>query len=165
MILGITIFLLLLRTLQTSARYIESKICGNLEHRFDIKYEKTFVECVEYCAYLGIKCKLFNYFHYYKATNDTRCYIFDTLCDIKTDGNANRSVIGYPMPKCRDYPMDWSDSIGDSCNFYESYHWCEGYDILKNDDEFVSLMDTKYGLTAKSKGKAIRIATNASKYI
>eukprot|EP01083_Nonionella_stella_P119529 357373_1 len=92
---------------------------------------------------------MFNYFEYFKSVSDSRCYIFDTLCDITID-NARTSVIGYVEfdKQCVNYPYVWRDNVGDNCDYYQTYNWCKNKTLLRTDNDFIDLMDSKYELTA-----------------
>eukprot|EP01083_Nonionella_stella_P086076 238891_1 len=94
-------------------------------------------------------CAIFNYFEDFKQINDSRCYIFDELCDIRID-NDRKSVIGYFGfdVECINYPSNWRDNTGDNCNYYQTYNWCQNQTISRNENDFYDLIDYKYELTA-----------------
>eukprot|EP01084_Bolivina_argentea_P014077 26319_1 len=139
---------------QSELYYIHGKLCNNLDQHLELIYDVTLVECVKRCKYaVGDNCLLINYFNYFKNNNDSRCYVFAKLCDIKVDSNNNnRSIIVYKTynEKCIDYPSNWKDNIGDSCTYYLSSNWCNNETILQNQNEFILLSDYTYGLSAIS---------------
>eukprot|EP01083_Nonionella_stella_P237813 833918_1 len=55
--------------------------CSNLHENIGIQYDKQMTECLDWCSNRD-DCKMFNYFEDFKQINDSRCYIFDKLCDI-----------------------------------------------------------------------------------
>eukprot|EP01084_Bolivina_argentea_P051268 94313_1 len=135
--------------------YINGKLCNNLAESTQLYYDVTLNECINHCRsykYDGTNCTMINYFYYFKNNNDSRCYIFDKICNIQNDinENVNRSMILYKRfyKQCIDYPNDWTDMIGDSCFYYTFSNWCNNGNILKTENEFNILVDTKYGLTA-----------------
>eukprot|EP01083_Nonionella_stella_P069708 186026_1 len=131
--------------------YLYDALCDNLDAKFEIMYDVTSVsECVEYCHENADSCTMINYFNYFKGDDDARCYLFRAICDIKMDNNANRSVIGYRVfdSECLDYPVDWSDSVGDSCTYYKTSNWCDTRSLSHDENAFYSLIDSKYGLSA-----------------
>eukprot|EP01083_Nonionella_stella_P184199 667895_1 len=135
-------------TTELSTKYIDGNLsCSNLHENMIITYDKELSECIELCTNRD-GCVLFNYFENFKEINDSRCYIFDTLCDISSDTKRN-SVIGYVSDKeCINYPGDWTDNTGDDCDYYETYNWCQNKTLLRNEDTFIHLTDYRYGLTA-----------------
>eukprot|EP01083_Nonionella_stella_P130890 397379_1 len=58
--------------------------CTNLHENAGIQHDEQITECVEWCSDRD-DCEMFNYFVDFKQNNDSRCYIFDTLCDISID--------------------------------------------------------------------------------
>eukprot|EP01083_Nonionella_stella_P064133 166886_1 len=136
-------------TNQKSPTYAYSNVsCTNLHENVVIQYDGTLAECMDLCYDQDV-CEVFNYFTDFKEMNDSRCYIFDTLCTIKSDP-SHKSAIGYLEYKkeCSNYPTDWADTTGDGCDYYETYHWCANQSTLKSDAEFYNLMDYTYQLTA-----------------
>eukprot|EP01083_Nonionella_stella_P104841 300954_1 len=132
-----------------SIEFIEGSVsCTNLYENVGIEYDKGISECMQWCDYRD-DCHVFNYFEDFKQINDSRCYIFDTLCDINID-NERSSTIGYfAMDKtCVNYPSDWADNTGDDCDYYETYKWCTNTTIRRNEGQFYDLRDYKYELTA-----------------
>eukprot|EP01083_Nonionella_stella_P047795 127939_1 len=130
-------------------KYIDGNVsCNNLHENVGIQYDKQMQECMEWCSDRD-DCEMFNYFEDFKQINDSRCYIFDTLCDVSVD-NDRKSVIGYFEfdKQCVNYPSDWTDNTGDDCDYYQSYNWCRNNTLLRNENDFVDLIDYKYQLTA-----------------
>eukprot|EP01084_Bolivina_argentea_P121768 215806_1 len=131
--------------------FMDGKLCDNLHENTKILYEVTLNKCIDYCDEIDDECRMINYFHYFKSNNDSRCYIFSELCDIKDDIRYNnKSIIGYQsyIKECINYPYDWTDKIGDSCFYYETYNWCNNGNILKDENEYNNLIDLKYDLSA-----------------
>eukprot|EP01083_Nonionella_stella_P268064 905922_1 len=65
-----------------SLRYIDGNVsCNNLYENMGIEYDKGISECMEWCDNTS-DCEVFNYFEDFKQIDDSRCYLFDTLCDI-----------------------------------------------------------------------------------
>eukprot|EP01083_Nonionella_stella_P262764 893189_1 len=129
--------------------------CNDLTNNIDVQYGISKHECIAQCQQMDILCKMVNYFTYFKTSNDSRCYLFDTLCEVQVHLNnspydTNRTFIAYKLPelKCSDYPFDWTDNIGDSCSYYETHRWCSDGEILKNEELFYHLMDPQYSLSA-----------------
>eukprot|EP01084_Bolivina_argentea_P158530 276133_1 len=121
-------------------------LCTNLVDNVGVFHGETFNQCIDECA----NCKMVNYFNYFKTNNDSRCYIFDKICNIQPDLHTNKSVIVFDafFKECVDYPYDWIDNTADSCDHYVSYNWCNNGNILRQADDFNALVDIKYGLTA-----------------
>eukprot|EP01083_Nonionella_stella_P286515 975195_1 len=132
-----------------SMQYIDGNVsCTNLHENVGIEYDKGPSECTRWCDGRD-DCEVFNYFEDFKQINDSRCYIFDGLCDISID-NERKSVIGYFEfdKKCVNYPSNWIDSTGDDCDYYYAYNWCKNQSLLRNENDFYDLMDYKHQLTA-----------------
>eukprot|EP01083_Nonionella_stella_P044016 118711_1 len=132
-----------------SIKYMDGNVsCNNLHDNIGIKYDKGMLECIEWCDNTN-DCEVLNYFEDFKQINDSRCYIFDTLCDISID-NERKSVLGYfeLNKKCVNYPSDWTDNTGDDCDYYGTHHWCANTTILRSDNDFYNLIDYKYELSA-----------------
>eukprot|EP01083_Nonionella_stella_P114331 337968_1 len=132
-----------------SIQYIDSNVsCSNLHENVGIEYDKDRTECMDWCSNTD-ECAVFNYFEDFKQINDSRCYIFDELCDIRID-NDRKSVIGYFGfdVECINYPSNWRDNTGDNCNYYQTYNWCQNQTISRNENDFYDLIDYKYELTA-----------------
>eukprot|EP01083_Nonionella_stella_P275916 937195_1 len=149
-------------TMVDSTEYIDGNFsCNNLHENVGLEYDKAISECITFCDNTD-GCEMFNYFEDFKQINDSRCYIFDTSCDINID-NERRSAIGYfgLDISCIDYPFDWKDNTGDSCDYYETYNWCANTTFLRTENEFYDLMDYTYQLTAIDSccecGGAVRI--------
>eukprot|EP01083_Nonionella_stella_P150677 480407_1 len=106
--------------------------CNNLHANVGIDYDNQISECRAWCDNRD-DCAIFNYFEDFKQINDSRCYIFDTLCDISID-NERKSVIGYfELDKtCVNYPSDWTDNTGDDCDYYKTYNWCSNTTLFSN---------------------------------
>eukprot|EP01084_Bolivina_argentea_P175212 303468_1 len=133
-----------------SLQYIDNNAsCVELYANRDIQYDITFANCSSWCDYRD-DCQMFNYIEHLKQLNVSRCYIFDTICNIRIDNNIPKSIIGYYEfnKKCIDYPFDWTDNVGDDCNYYKSYNWCANSTILQSESKFDNLIDNKYKLTA-----------------
>eukprot|EP01083_Nonionella_stella_P313608 1126540_1 len=132
-----------------SIQHIDGNVsCSNLHENVGIQYDKEKTECLDWCSDRD-DCEMFNYFEDFKQINDSRCYIFDTLCDVRVD-NDRKSMIGYFEidKECVNYPLDWTDNTGDDCDYYQSYNWCQNETLLRNENDFVDLIDYKYQLTA-----------------
>eukprot|EP01083_Nonionella_stella_P047797 127941_1 len=72
-------------TTKVYLEYIDALVsCNNLHQSVGIEYNKNLSECMECCGNRK-DCAIFNYFEDFKQINDSRCYIFDTLCDISID--------------------------------------------------------------------------------
>eukprot|EP01083_Nonionella_stella_P033199 90879_1 len=101
---------------------------------------------------MGDLCRMINYYYYFKSTDDSRCYIFDDICDVVSNDyhTSTQSIIYYKSynESCMDYPLDWVDSIGDDCDIYKAYNWCKNGNVLRDKSEFENLIDSKYGLSA-----------------
>eukprot|EP01083_Nonionella_stella_P180796 645680_1 len=132
-----------------SADYIDANVsCHNLHENVGLEHDKGSSECIAWCDSRN-DCEMFNYFEDFKQINDSRCYIFDKLCDITVD-NERKSVIGYSgLDKtCINYPSDWTDNTGDDCQYYDTHNWCKNKTHLRNENDFYDLMDYQYELTA-----------------
>eukprot|EP01084_Bolivina_argentea_P096556 173586_1 len=127
--------------------HLKEMYCSNLEQHIEMNYYISLSECINHCK-IDNNCTMINYFKYFKTTTDSRCYMFDKLCDINL--YTNNSVVVYKtfQSECNDYPNDWSDKINDQCSYYESLNWCKNGAPLSDIDVFNDLIDTKYGLTA-----------------
>eukprot|EP01083_Nonionella_stella_P286969 976733_1 len=154
-------------TKSLSIQYINGNVsCNNLYENVGIEYDKGASECEEWCNNRA-DCEVFDYFEDFKEINDSRCYIFDALCDINVD-EERKSAIGYfEFDKdCVNYPSNWIDSTGDDCGYYHAYSWCTNKTLLKNENDFYDLMDYKYQLTAMDAccecGGGIRIMDNVA---
>eukprot|EP01084_Bolivina_argentea_P014076 26318_1 len=122
--------------------------CVNLVDNVALEYDQSLIDCINDCK--NSDCKIFNYFENFKEINDSRCYVFDKLCNIEMNTDYT-SIVGYfeYNRDCLDYPHDWVDNTGDNCNYYVSHDWCLNNVLLKNENDFNQLADIKYGLTAK----------------
>eukprot|EP01084_Bolivina_argentea_P047249 87047_1 len=89
-------------------------LCNNLYDNIHIEYEVNLDECIRDCQAMDENCRMVNFFHYFKSVNDSRCYIFDKVCDIIDNDNDNH-IIAYKILDglCIDYPFNWVDNIGD----------------------------------------------------
>eukprot|EP01084_Bolivina_argentea_P283696 485963_1 len=77
----------------SNMNYMGGKLCDNLQQNIEIHYGGTLIQCVTHCEQFNENCTMINYFYYFKSHNDSRCYIFEELCDIKADtNNDNQSV-------------------------------------------------------------------------
>eukprot|EP01083_Nonionella_stella_P275432 935373_1 len=135
--------------LEYNMKYINTNVsCDNLGDHAGIRYDESISKCMDWCTNRD-DCEMFNYFEDFKQLNDSRCYIFDTLCDITID-NERKSVIGYFEfdNECVNYPLNWRDNTGDDCNYYQTYNWCKNKTLLRTYNDFVDLIDSKYELTA-----------------
>eukprot|EP01083_Nonionella_stella_P281710 958677_1 len=128
--------------------------CSNLADHYTLMYEIRLKECVELCLTMGDSCRMMDFYYYYKSQHDSRCYIFDDICYVISNKNSNykmnQSVIYYKSfdPSCSNYPYDWKDNIGDNCDAYTEYNWCDNSTLFRNRNDFEQLVDNKYGLTA-----------------
>eukprot|EP01083_Nonionella_stella_P137188 417463_1 len=97
-------------------------------------------------------CRMINFYYYFKSHNDSRCYIFDDICEVVSNDNhgMNHTTMYYKTYRdsCTDYPHDWVDKIGDNCDIYSTYNWCKGGVVLTNEKEFDALADKRYNLAA-----------------
>eukprot|EP01083_Nonionella_stella_P211078 763600_1 len=129
--------------------YISSSAsCHNLYDSHSVEYDLNLSQCTTLCDD-SVDCKMFDYFEDFKAINDSRCYMFNDLCQVQFDPNYN-SVIGYKQyqRECTNYPHDWVDNTLDSCIYYESHNWCSDGVALKDESYFDELIDIKYAFTA-----------------
>eukprot|EP01084_Bolivina_argentea_P302672 522471_1 len=134
----------------------EEGFCMDLMNNIHIEYDTTQDECIAYCKFLN--CKMINHYKFFKHENDSRCYMFNKLCDLSynIDNNPSSSVWfnTYPLNKqniqCIDYPLDWTDITGDSCFMYKKLQWCGDNEILSpyTINDIQPLADNIYGLTA-----------------
>eukprot|EP01083_Nonionella_stella_P048831 130342_1 len=62
--------------------------------------------------------------------------------------STHGGLSGCYIKEISNYPLDWIDLIGDSCDFYETFNWCDNGVLLRNENEYDNLRDTTYGLTA-----------------
>eukprot|EP01083_Nonionella_stella_P047443 126962_1 len=132
-------------------KYQNQMRCDNLANNIDIQYDISKHDCVRTCQQMGLTCRMINYFTFLKTTNDSRCYIFDDVCDIKVVSNYNsQSSIAYRVldTECHNYPLDWADYAGDACEYYQSFNWCDNGNLLRTEDEYYNLLSPKYGLSA-----------------
>eukprot|EP01083_Nonionella_stella_P187772 690753_1 len=136
----------------SNVKSINESACRNLATNTGLIYGSDLDECIDICGNMGDLCRMINYYYYFKSTNDSRCYIFDDICDVisNDDHTTEQSIIYYKTQgdSCAMYPYDWVDSIGDNCNIYKAYNWCTDGHALRNEDEFTNLMDTTYGESA-----------------
>eukprot|EP01084_Bolivina_argentea_P096558 173592_1 len=129
---------------------LHGKLCDNLNDRIEMEYGTTFTDCIDKCQSTDA-CRMVNFFSHFKSVNDSRCYVFDKICNIKHDINFNNnSIVAYKTfnAECIDYPYDWTDNIGDACSHYKSYNWCNAGNIFKDQQQFDDLIDNVYGLGA-----------------
>eukprot|EP01083_Nonionella_stella_P223939 797554_1 len=132
-------------------RYKNGMHCHDLSNRIALEYAISHEQCIHNCQQRGTECRMINYFDFFKTRNDSRCYLFNDVCMIKVDETKrNQSVVAYKTHRseCSNYPLDWIDLIGDSCDFYETFNWCDNGVLLRNENEYDNLRDTTYGLTA-----------------
>eukprot|EP01083_Nonionella_stella_P280082 952613_1 len=132
-------------------KYQNQMRCDDLANNIDIQYGINKQDCVGTCQQMGMSCRMINYFTFFKTTNDSRCYMFDDVCDIKVVSNDNnQSSIAYTVldSECDNYPSDWTDYAGDSCPYYESFNWCDKGNLLRPEDDYYNLISTKYRLSA-----------------
>eukprot|EP01083_Nonionella_stella_P011861 33644_1 len=126
-------------------KYLTQMYCDNLAANDRLEYDISLDECIGLCE----DCKLINYFYFWKTMSDSRCYLFDELCNVKKDEtNNNKSVIIYKAlgVECNDYPVGWTDSIGDACAYYNRSGWCVNGELMRDELEFIGLMN--HGWTA-----------------
>eukprot|EP01083_Nonionella_stella_P109711 320193_1 len=105
---------------------------------------------------MGDSCRMMDFYYYYKSQHDSRCYIFDDICYVISNKNSNykinQSVIYYKSfdPSRSNYPYDWKDNIGDNCDAYTEYNWCDNSTLFRNRNDFEQLVDNKYGLMQRT---------------
>eukprot|EP01084_Bolivina_argentea_P253857 426579_1 len=127
-------------------------VCSNLVDNYDLKYETTLHECIAICQNMGDLCRMINFYHYFKSVDDSRCYIFERICNIvAVDNNETdqSSILYYKVNDddlCINYPTDWIDDIADNCDAYLMYDWCNNGTIQRNENDFYELMH--HGLDA-----------------
>ena len=99
--------------------------CKDLGLSYNIIYDDNYDECVYQCK-IDSKCIMINYLKYFKTLDDSRCYMYDDICQMKPSININQSIIGYDSNyfSCTSYPINWRDTVGDSCSQYNEYNWC-----------------------------------------
>eukprot|EP01083_Nonionella_stella_P267712 904454_1 len=126
--------------------------CDNLADSYDLIYEISLNECINLCQHMAESCRMINFYYYFKSHNDSRCYIFDDICEVVSNDNhgMNHTTMYYKTYRdsCTDYPHDWVDKIGDNCDIYSTYNWCEDGVVLTNENEFDALADKRYNLAA-----------------
>eukprot|EP01083_Nonionella_stella_P096862 272327_1 len=124
-------------------------ICTQLLlHNIDIIYGVDYNACVyEHCLSRPA-CAMVNYVNNFKSASDSRCYLFDTECDvihINTDRYDTQIALKVSSTtQCNDLYHDWMDSLGDTCTHYESFGWCSDGMMHSN----LTIHDTTHGLTA-----------------
>eukprot|EP01083_Nonionella_stella_P119530 357379_1 len=154
-------------TFEYNMKYIDNNAsCSNLGDHVGLHYDESLSECVDWCTN-RYDCTMFNYFEDFKQVNDSRCYIFDTLCDITIDNGRTSVIVYFEFDKqCANYPYNWRDNFGDDCNYYQTYNWCKNKTRLRTDIDFIDLMDSKYELSAIESccecGGGIRIMDNVA---
>eukprot|EP01083_Nonionella_stella_P081663 225080_1 len=126
--------------------------CDNLADSSDLIYEINLDECIDLCQHMTESCRMINFYYYFKSKNDSRCYVFDDICEVVSNHNngVNQTAMYYKThhESCTDYPHDWVDDIGDNCDAYSTYHWCQNGVIVTNENDFDALTDERYNLTA-----------------
>eukprot|EP01083_Nonionella_stella_P136493 415360_1 len=123
--------------------------CRNLPDHSKLIYEINLEECIHHCQVMGDSCRMINFYYHFKTHHDSRCYIFDDICYVVPNNN-NQTTIYYKSydKSCANYPYDWRDNIGDNCDAYKAYSWCENGAVLRHKSNFDQLVDSKYNLTA-----------------
>eukprot|EP01084_Bolivina_argentea_P207525 354058_1 len=122
-------------------------ICNNLLSASKRINDISLTKCIEYCENLSLEeCKMINYFNFWKTDVDSRCYIFNELCSMSKnlENSINSSQIWYKNQFTQEYCVDYRnylDNVGDSCNHYTDYQWCNNNQIIdsKNIEEFEQL--------------------------
>eukprot|EP01083_Nonionella_stella_P033648 92076_1 len=136
----------------SNVKSINESACRNLATNTELIYGSDLDECIDICGNMGDLCRMINYYYYFKSTNDSRCYLFDDICNVVSNDHhtSTQSVIYYKTynESCVDDPHDWVDSIGDKCSIYKTYNWCQNGHALRNQSEFKDLIDTKYDMSA-----------------
>eukprot|EP01083_Nonionella_stella_P269429 911582_1 len=127
-------------------------ICGDLSNSKYVVYNTTFTRCMNYHCWNDDDCVMINYIPNLKTLTDSRCYIFDTQCNIYNDaGSGNSIAIRSFDNMCLDYPYDWTDKYVDDCARYEELGWCINGDMNTANvsvDDIIDHMDFKYNLNA-----------------
>eukprot|EP01083_Nonionella_stella_P074086 200781_1 len=130
----------------------DGSFCDNLADNYDLIYDINLNQCTHLCRSMRESCRMINFYYYFKSQNDSRCYVFDDVCDVvsKNKKSTNQTTMYYKTydDSCVDYPRDWRDNIGDDCATYSTYNWCENGEILRDENAFDELSDTRYNLAA-----------------
>eukprot|EP01083_Nonionella_stella_P175836 613550_1 len=56
--------------------------CDNLADSSDLIYEINPDECIDLCQHMTESCRMINFYYYFKSKNDSRCYVFDDICEV-----------------------------------------------------------------------------------
>eukprot|EP01084_Bolivina_argentea_P299382 516056_1 len=114
---------------------IEYGKCVGLLNYKNILYDISQSECIDYCK--SNDCIMINHYQYFKNEDDRRCYIFNTQCELSHNTLNNPSstiwvkqMISKNSTNCNNFPVNWVDAVGDSCNVYEQLGWCSNNDII-----------------------------------
>eukprot|EP01084_Bolivina_argentea_P233101 392672_1 len=123
-------------------------VCGNLANSKKIVYEIDISDCIDECM-SDMDCVSVYYVPNGKTLTDSRCYVFDTQCNIyHTDLNA-QIVIRVDQFFCEDYPIDWRDIHHDQCYHYVEYELCSNNTVrLHKTNAVLSYSDMHYGYDA-----------------
>eukprot|EP01083_Nonionella_stella_P007654 22024_1 len=140
-----------LSTQQTIKQLRYNAVCSNLVDNYDLQYHTSLQECISICENMGDLCSMINFYRYFKSGDDSRCYIFESMCNIVAvnHNKTDQSMLFYKVNDddlCTNYPTDWVDNIGDDCHSYFMYDWCNNHTIKRNENDFHELMN--HGLDA-----------------
>eukprot|EP01083_Nonionella_stella_P097954 275376_1 len=142
-------------------------VCDNLADNYDLKYDITLQECISICHNMGDVCRIINFYNYFKSDDDSRCYIFESTCSVVgvEHNETDQSILYYKViddDLCMNFPIDWVDDIGDNCDAYLKYDWCNNGAVMRNENDFEELMN--HGLDAIDTcckcGGGVRIVDN-----
>ena len=111
-------------TMYIAMQYINNVGCKDLGLSYNVIYNGNYKDCVDECK-IDSECIITNYLRYVKTQNDSRCYMYKEICEMKKYNN-NQSIISYITNdfNCESYPINWQDTIGDTCTRYNEYNWC-----------------------------------------
>eukprot|EP01084_Bolivina_argentea_P283690 485956_1 len=103
---------------------------GECDNPAEAKFRHDYVslsECID--LFEEVDCVMLQYYEKLQSNSDSRCYIFDQICDLSQNvgKRANFSHIYYKNQfttnYCVDY-RDWTDKYLDSCNAYVTHGLC-----------------------------------------
>ena len=125
-------------------------ICNDLWDNYDIIYNINYTDCVHQQCINNDQCKMINYISNDKTSTDSRCYIFDKQCNIFKDNPESDNFIAIrgAQASCDNFPNDWKDRVGDSCEKYTEYEYCVNGKINTSVDNIISNTDFIYNLNA-----------------
>ena len=124
------------KTLKPLIRELDIE-CTDLTSAYELLINIDYDGC-QYECFNDDNCKMVNYFKYLKYNDDTRCYLYNNICNIKNSVNINQTILGYKSYdfNCQSHPNNWYDSVFDDCQFYSDHHWCN------NSQPSINYMDT-----------------------